>query len=707
MINSVLPKLADDERNALINRSQGNIDTLRFKYNYADKELKQLAAYFSDVGTDTPSLTVAGMSGEYLYQNKISRFQIDSDGGLLRLPNTFRETAGWQHLLMQADWNHGEAGQLSINQMWCDCNDFQLNATATIQLGAIPYFQINSHINNVDIAQLAGYWPHNVWKPNTIEWLDQGLMAGTVTSARLSAGGEIRTDSFKNGTAFLSAQTRVRNTDVQFNPAWPVVTNLEAAVDITARSIDVEIEKANTEAIDIGPSRVTIPDFSDVEVLAEISADSRDNALLDYLSQSPVADDLKRQEDLELSGRQRVDLSLRIPIVDGPQPLIPPQGQVRFIDGQLQWQDLLLEQLNGLVQVDGFTLRPQQLQAKLAGRDTLVNGAINTRDQGANKININLHGEYSILDWFAVDITPVPMTGISTWQIHLQDKEDAVELIASSDLVGVALNLPPPLQKDADTLKKLTVSCEIPCDQGPVLINYDDQLEAELTASQKNFSVNNIRFGNVNTSSTAQISGQIKQLDLDQWLALAKSWQQSGDATVQQDLLATDIRVKELIFMSRTWADVKLSIKDDVDSVRIDIDSESVKGHLMVANDLQRRGITAEFDSLNWQTADIESMPETAAQDNIPDIHLWAEQFSFAGVPLGRLRMELRNVADGIKVEQLSIKSPLIELNANGEWLRTESGLGTSRFNMVIIQSELLTFYSKWTLMRQYPMPRL
>lgn len=692
IINSVLPNLTETERNALIDHSQGQIDALKFSYNHEQKELKQLKAYFSGVGTDTPSLTVNELSGQYVYQNNTSRLQIDSQNGLLSLPNIFRGTANWQHLLMQADWHHGDTEQLSINQLWCDCTDFQLDATAAVRFDAVPYFQVSSHMNDVDIPQLSGYWPHNIWKPKTLNWLDQGLLAGTVSSARLTAAGEIRPDTFKNGTAFMTAETRIRDTEVQFNPDWPVVRNLEASVDITADSIDVMIDQASTEAIDIEASRVTIPDFRDVEVLADISARSQGNDLLEYLSQSPVAGDIKLQEDLNLKGRQIVDLSLRIPIEDGPQTLIPPQGQIRFIDGQLQWQDLLLEQMNGVVQIDGFTLRPQQLQAELAGRETVVNGAINTRNQGSDNIHINLQGDYSILDWFAVDITPAPLTGVSTWQIQLQDSANAVELIASTDLVGVTLNLPSPLQKPPDTAKKLTVSCEIPCDQGAVFIHYDDKIVAELSADQRNFSVKNIDFGSGENTGTAQISGDLKRLDLDQWLALAQQWQPSAGGQSQQELLATDIRVEELIFMSRTWRDVALSINDQPDGVSVLIDSEAVKGQLLVADDLQQRGITAEFDYLNWQTADIETLPETAAQDGIPDIHLWAEQFSFADVPLGRLRMELRNVVDGIKVEQLSIQSPLIELNANGEWLRTESGIGTSRFNMVIISERIADF---------------
>jgi len=692
IINSVLPALGEDERSALINQSQGQINDLTFRYDYSNQKINRLSARFSGVGADVPSLRVAGLSGNYVYEDQKSHIQFDSHDGLLSLPNVFRGETNWHQLLLQADWQHGEDAQLSINQLWCDCVDFKLAASVSIQFADTPYFQLNSHITNADMTQLKKYWPHHIWKPKAIVWLDQGLLAGTVSQARVSASGEIKANTFKNGSASMQAQTEVIDARISFNPDWPVVEDLKASVDITEDRIEVLIDQARTHDIGIEPSRVNIPDLRDVIIEADIKALSQDNALLDYLSESPIANNLKLQEDIILAGQQRVELSLQIPIKDGPQPLIEPQGQIQLIDGQLIWQDLMLEQMNGVVLLDGFTLKPQQLQALLANRETVINGVINTRNQDTEKINIKLQGDYSILDWFAFDMVPSPMTGVSTWQINLRDKGDAVELEASTDLVGVALNLPAPLNKSADTAKNLAVSCEIPCDQGTVLINYDQQVVAELSANQKQFTVKNINFGLTEANNPAPIKGQIKQLDLDQWLALANNWQPSGETTGQQALLATDIQIDELIFMSRKWSDVKLSINDKVDGVFISIDSETVKGQLLVANDIQNRGIKAEFEYLNWQTADIETFNESSADDSIPDIHLWVEQFSFADVPLGRLRMELRNVADGIKVEQLSIKSPLIELNANGEWLRTESGIGTSRFNMVIISERIADF---------------
>lgn len=692
VINSLLPNVDDQQRTTLINNSRGVIDRLHFSYDYQQQQLKQLTADFSDAGTAMQDLTVSGLTGQYRFQNRQSHLQIDSRDGALVLPKVFRGAVGWQRLLMQLGYDPVNK-QISINQLWCDCSDFRLDANAVVRLDEQPYFQVSSHITDVHVSQLKNYWPHQVWKPDTLAWLDQGLLGGTVSRARLTAAGEILEDTFKNGRAFLQAWAQVDDATVRFNPEWPVVNNVSAAVDISDHSIAINLAQAVTRDIDVQSAQISIPDFSDVEVVADIIARSHDNGLLNYLSLTPVAADLSLQQDIHLQGQQELSLSLRIPIEDGDGFLVAPQGHVRLIHTELQWQDLLLSDINGRIKLDGFTLKPQQLKAQLAGRDTVITGAINTRKAGTGQVDLRLLGDYSILDWFSFNQTPEVMSGISAWQIKLKSNQDQVKLEATSDLLGVSLLLPPPLNKSAETPKKLTVICDIPCDQGSVLINYNHEIMAEISADNQKFSVNRIHFGAEDDSGDkVQISGRIHQLNLDQWLELAKNWQMAETQNAQQKLLATEIEVEQLVFMSRSWSEVNLSLQDEADGLLIHIDSAAVKGRIKVANDLQRRGITVEFDHLHWTTADVESLTESPSDSDIPDIHLVAEEFSFAGVPLGRLRMELRNVADGIKVEQLNIKSPLLELNATGEWLASETGLGVSRFKMVFISEKIADF---------------
>jgi len=675
----------------------GDIEQLSVRFNHQNRSLKSINADFNNLQVQAPDLDVSKLAGSYRYENSRSYIRIDSQNGQLKIPKVVRGKVNWRHLLAQIDYQHQQPGLLTVKQLWCDCQDFTLDANLNLLLSNNPQLQINSHLSDVVIDQLYNYWPHEVWKPNTIEWLDQGLLAGNVTKARLTVQGEMREDTFKHGTATFHANAHVDDAEVLFNPGWPVISEIKADTEITARSITVDLESAVTAGIRLKPSEVDIPDFTDVAVIVSAHAESVDNQLLSYLKNSPIASDILVNDAIEIAGIQQLFLSLDIPIEpDNDKPtLVEPEGYIAFENSFFSWQDLQLENLNGTVLMDGFKLKPINLKAQLAGSETVINGVINTQASSGVEIDMRMTGRYGLEQLFTMDPALLPIHGDAAWQMLLKNKGEDVVLTARSDLQGVAINLPPPFTKDENQLQPISVTCQLPCDTGSVDIDWQPLLSAQIIAAKDSVQLQWLQFGKLITESTkpaaTAISGRIEHLDLDGWLAQFNRWSDAQGEAAKIEFMAVDLNVETLVFMSRSFSDIHLVLAEAADGIVVEVSGPAIKGRIDIADDLTRKGITAVFEYLHWQEADVETL--MVEQDNeIPDIHLWATQFSFAGIPLGSLRMELRNVADGIKVEQLTIKSDLLEINANGEWLREATGRGTSRFTIVMISERIADF---------------
>ena len=194
--------------------------------------------------------------------------------------------------------------------------------------------------------------------------------------------------------------------------------------------------------------------------------------------------------------------------------------------------------------------------------------------------------------------------------------------------------------------------------------------------------------------SAETFGGQIEQLNLDDWLSLFAQYSKEGDANTQS-LPAKEVvlNIESLIFMSREFKDIELKVKREIGGYQIIVDSERIRGVVDLADDIRQKGVVAQFDYLNWKDADIaKELTVQEVASGIPDIHLWVDQFSYAGIPLGEFRMEMRNVADGLKVEQLTMKSDLVEINVSGQWLKSEQDIGRSDFNVVMISENIADF---------------
>ncbi len=672
----------------------GVIEQLTVRFNHQKSTLETVAVDFNDITVHAPTIEVNNLAGSYRYENATSRVRVDSQNGQLKLPNMVRGEINWQHLLAQMDWQHQQPGLLTVNQLWCDCQDFTVNANANLLFSDIPQLQISSHISDVVISELYKYWPHHVWKPNTLEWLDQGLKSGDVTNARLTVQGEMREETFDEGTATFLADAHVEGAEVLFDSDWPVVSEINADTVITAHSITVELHSATTAGIKLKPSEVDIPDFKDVTVNISAHAESIDNQLLSYLKSSPIGGDILVNDDIEIGGHQQLFLRLDIPIDPDHEKttLLQPEGYIAFNNGFFNWQDFQLHDLNGTVQLDGFKLKPINLKAELAGSKTIINGVINTKASSGVELNITLTGRYGLEQLFTMEPALIPISGDAAWEMSLKNKGEEVLLTAHSDLQGMIINLPSPLSKTENQLKPITVTCQLPCDTGVVQIDWLPLLSAQIIAAKDSIQLGWLQFGALTSEPISKgISGQIDQLNLDAWLVQFNRWSNAQAEKTEFEFMAVDLEIEKLIFMSRSFNDIHLILSDVADGIMVEVTGPTLKGRIDIADDLSRKGITADFDYLHWQEADFETLVEEQNSE-IPDIHLWVSEFRFADVPMGSLRMELRNVADGIKVEQLTMKSDLLEINANGEWLRESVGHGTSRFNIVMISERIADF---------------
>ncbi|MFC3194130.1 YhdP family protein [Marinicella sediminis] len=669
---------------------QLSIDHIRG--TWLDGQLK-----FSDLNMAGDGFVLTKLAGEISLAEQQLNVLIDSQNGQLQLSNHFRGTAEWQQLSMQISTDPGDPlKQIKINNVFCQCGDFNLQVWADFHVAEAPHLILNSRIFDADVTQLWKYWPHVVWKPKTIDWLDASLQGGQVENGYVFINGKMVSKAFQTGEADFISRAYVKGNTNQFRPDWPAVRELDAIALFKPDEVKVDVLQASTAGINITTADVDIDSIDSGRLKVHLHASSQRNELLDYLQKSPLSGNLELSKSISLGGQQAVELDFAVSIKNEVNIPFQPRGLITFQEGQFTTEHFALTGIDGTVALEGRQLQIKDLPAILQDAPVTLNGSITTGGTSGTEVDVNMSGVMPVSNMLDKVNYELPIKGASAWDIQIKSEGDRLNMLARSDLAGVGSQLPAPLNKTSDEEKWLTIECYLPCEQSVVKVNYDDQIATSLDPQTGRHHLSQLQFVGQNhpADPNQPYGGYIAELDLDQWLELMTAYEvnseQSGDLPFDQ----IDLNIGSLTFMSRVFSDMDLQIRRLASSYEIEVSSEAIKGLVIIDDDLPRKGIVAEFDHLNWIDADAQQTedPETTANRAVPDIHLWARSFSYADIPLGELRMEMRNVADGIKIDQLNIKSELAEINVSGTWNNSEGEPGSSAFNIVMFSERIADF---------------
>lgn len=684
--------------NGLMPEVDGMIDHFQLSFDNTDKQLKGLLD-FSQFAMNHADFEMTGLNGLFEFNKDKGNLLLESNEGRIAIPEIYRGVLNWSDLSVQnsIDWSKGDLSMM-VNNFWCDCTDFDLNLWANLIMSNPANLLLSSQLNQVDVSQLYKYWPHNVWKPKTMEWLDRGLLSGSVDKGMVFVNGDMVKEGFKLGAAEFISRAYTNDVDNVFHPDWPQVDDIDAVALFDHESVYVDISQANTQGITINDAHVNIASFDSGVLDVELQAASNGNGILDYIRTSPLVNNIELSEYIKVAGNQDIDLNFDVAIKPEINLPFQPKGKVVFEQGGFSTEHFSIEQINGPVALDGYTLTMNDLPAQLGTADVKLNGEIITKSDQGFGIDINLSGFLNADYLLNVIKQNLPIQGQSEWEISIKNIKDQLNLFATSSLNGTQIKLPAPLDKTLEEYKQLSISCTIPCQESTVEINYNNQIKSTLNSESGQYHLAKLQFLDASKESDSNdlFGGYIDRINLDKWLDLLVKEDQLNHDNSKQKWPVDEIHLSlgEMIFMSRAFESLDLGIKRLDQSYEISVDSEQMKGLVIIDDDLAKKGIVAEFEHLDWidPIVDTNKTAQDAVNSKVPDIHLWAKSFKYSGIPLGEMRMEMRNVADGIKVEQLSLKSPEAEINVSGFWNKEIGQLGRSQFDIVMISESIADF---------------
>lgn len=386
--------------------------------------------------------------------------QASVQGTILRDPQ-----GGWAATVSQARVQSADV-TATLQGKWTNATDAPLGT-----------LDLDVQFEHARVGAIHKYLPRTI-DEEVRHWLAQALLAGEVRPGTLQVHGPLATFPYKGenaGAGRFVVQGKIVDGTLDYLPewhkqghsaAWPRIESLNGrfAIDRTALTIQADSGVArvpgHSASIEVGPVVAHIDDMAHDAVLVLDGQTYGDIASYFSLLKRSALDGLTDGVFREMRGRGRVRLPLVLNIPLARASLLAVRGDINFDRADIGLDPKLpeIKQVTGKViftrdQVRAVGLQGQWLGGPVAAQGVLGSGdrrmtltgradmqAIRGWDQGHSEVLDRFDGRFG----YRATLAQVASGGVN--------------VDVSSDLVGLAMNLPEPLGKPARAAMPLQAS---------------------------------------------------------------------------------------------------------------------------------------------------------------------------------------------------------------------------------------------------------
>ena len=564
---------------------------------------------------------------------------------------------------------------------------------------------LTGRIDRIVASKVQGYLPLSLGESVHV-YLKDAIRSGEVRAVAIKLRGELADFPFNAGHAGQFRITaQARDVTLAYVPpaagqplAWPVLEHIDAELLFDRGSMQIRNGRAKVLGYDLLAVNGGIKNLLDKPVL-EIDGSGRGPAaeLLRFMKASPVNEWTGAAlAQSSSTGPALLSLGLQLPLADLNKTAVKGSVQLLGNDLRIRPDVPLLGNARGKVLFDRNGVTVQAGQAKLVGGDATVeggsqrDGSLRFMAQGlATAEGLRRTPELGLAAKLAQ-----AASGQSTYRLQLGFVQGQTEYALTSNLAGIALDLPAPLRKEAESLLPLRLQSSL---QGPAR----DELRIDLGNAlhlqyQRDLSSEPARVlrGAVSVqenlpplpASGVQFQANLASVNLDDWSTAAQRF--FGGETLDSGYAPNQIalRAQSLQLSGRPLTQVVAGITraPEQGNWRITLDAQQLSGYLewRAATATNAGRVYARLARLALPKQDADSVSQLLESQpvNVPALDIVIDDFELRGKHLGRLEVEAQasGAARDWRLSRLQLKNADAVLNATGNWA-SETGVGPRR----------------------------
>jgi len=546
------------------------------------------------------------------------------------------------------------------------------------------YMDLRVGLVDGDGRYTAKYLP-TMLSPGLDEWLRTAILKGAVDEGFFQYQGSLNHGAAETARS-ISLFFKVHDAELAFQPGWPHVSKVTGDVfveDSGVRILASQGQLLNTQVSDIYVNIPHVPAGQNVHLFLDGGFAGGLGDGLKILQEAPIGT-AATFAGWEGEGDLRGKLKLDIPLVKGEQPKILVDFKTAKARLKLAEPTLELTQLKGDFRFDSTKgLSGQNITARVFDKPVSAQifadgspGNLKTRVVGSGQVEVK-----KLTDWLSVT-QPLPVSGVIPYQLQLNLDGADSQLMVSSNLKGVAIDLPAPFGMAADVGRDTTFRMTLQGPERRYWVNYGELANFTFAAPPGNFADGRgeLFLGGGNAvlpgAKGLRVRGVLSELDVRPWKDLVDKYAgQDPGGNAKQLLNSADFKVGKLSGVGTTLDQASVQLNRKPAAWALQLDSQQVKGSASIP-DAKAAPIAINLQYVRLPAPD----PTVLADENSPDplasvdptkipaLDITINQL-FQGKDLvGAWYLKVRPTAKGIALNTLDLGLKGILLQGSGGW---------------------------------------
>ncbi len=630
--------------------------------------------------------------------------RLDSSDFAVEFPELFREPLRAKRLAGDFSWRFDtETGlHLRSDRIEMHNQDVQTLSRLDMQIplsGTDLFVDMQSDFWNGDGSKKSGYLPTGIMPDALVKWLDRSVVSGHVNSGSFLLYGPLKKFPFKGQEGRFEVWFGVEDLVLDYMPGWPRIEEGLGEASFVNNSFEAVLTDGLLFGNRVRGGRANIRQLreaSPVVISGEVEGPISD--VVKLLGETPLRNHFgDLVEAVEVSGKSETKMSMAIPLKKGGELKI--DGRLKMVDAAMKIKPARLDvqKVNGELHFSEYQVDANQIQAQVMGQAVTVNVLPWVTKQGrwtkiATRLDISRKQIQALYpEWWLPPGKGKAASDVTLAIAH--DKSDVpVRLYAKSDLKGMAVDLPIPMNKSAAESKRMDLQVDFMRDQRTDLsLLYGKEVHALVRLPAESDRSPKIGVGLFTepelpeTYGGYKVSGRIDRLDADPWLQWIASNSEGEGAPVSIDM---DIMANQMSVAGIECPNAHFMAKNFADGYRIKLDSDTVQGMVQVPGDWQRLPLLGRFEKIQLNLDKVASavsgdetvrkVPVDVDPKELPAMDLSVEALYLNDLNMGRSHIRWKKERDGITITDMTLLGDQFDLSGLGYWRLTDQGHVTS-----------------------------